>query len=313
MSKNRDLEQNELADRLEHGIQSISPMLPFVLGGIVLLIVGSVGWGIYSNSKRRAESAAWTEFYFNMSGGDPDTFLDVSEGFPDSAMSGWAKQAAGDSYLQRGIDELYRNRKTGEENIQLAIETFEKVEADAESEELRSKALLGLAKAYESLGNLDKANEYYESLTKVDVSPQLLNAVNDRIAFINSTGGKDFYDWFSKLDPKPDAPIQLPSNLSLPPTTPDLSFGDNPPPLPTDAMAPQGDAKGEVDSGSLLDIELPNATESGSSGATPEAADASTPAGGVESPKDSESSEAAEAAGSTEDGKPAVEAASKDD
>lgn len=300
MAKNPQSEENELADKLEQGIQSVAPMLPFILGAIGLLVVGSIGWGIYSSGKQKAESAAWTEYYFNLAGGDPDTYLDVAEGFPDSTMSGWAQQAAGDNYLQRGIEDLYRNRKNGEENLQLAIDTFEDVEASASSDELRSKALVGLARAYESLGDLDKAIDYYEKFAAVPgVAPQIANSANERIAFINSSAGKSFYDWFSKLDPKPDAAIELPSNLSMPPTTPDLSFGGAPSPLAPNATTSTPDSSAAYsestsdDSTPPTDIELPNI----------EPAEAGSPAsdvGSLELPDQSNSNDSTESDGNTE-------------
>ncbi|MEM8736541.1 MAG: hypothetical protein AAGG44_20085, partial [Planctomycetota bacterium] len=86
--------------------------------------------------------------------------------------------------------------------------------------------------------------------------------------------GKGFYDWFSKLDPKPDAAITLPDNLSLPPTNPDLEFapdGEGEPAAPInlegmelpDLSAPE--AKPEANIG---DLELPNQDEASSAAPT---------------------------------------------
>ncbi len=223
--RRHELEKNVLADRLASGIESTRSMIPAVLGGLGVLAILAIGWGIYSSYSKNQASTAWTEFYFNLTSSDADSFLDVADDHPKSAAAGWARQIAGDNYLQRGIIELYRNKAEGKKLIGQAIEAFESVDQASASLELRGKALLGLAQAHESLGDIDKASSYYQQLTKTATQPGLITEANQRLAFLTSPAGKDFYAWFGKLDPKPDAPITLPSDLTLPPSTPDLQFG----------------------------------------------------------------------------------------
>ena len=223
--RRHELQKNELADRLASGIESTRSLLPVI--GIILavMLVGAIGWGVYNRYSRGQASAAWTEFYFNLTGGDADSFADLAAEHPRSAAAGWAQQVAGDAYLQRGIAAMYRNRTEAKELIGKAIAAFEKVDQTAGNPELRSKALLGLAQAHESLGDLDQAASYYQQLSKLADQPGLVDEANQRLAFVTSDAGKSFYSWFSQLDPKPDAPITLPSDLSLPPGSPDLEFG----------------------------------------------------------------------------------------
>ena len=220
-----EIEKNELADKLEAGISAVQPALPVILGAIALLVVGSIGYGLYATSSNSKEAAAWTEYYFNLSGSDADTFLEVADGFPSSSMAGWARLSAGDNYLHKGVEAMYMNRSEGIDMLQSAISTYEESLDAAGSEELRAKALLGLGQAHESLGELDKANEYYQQYVTSPAPPQMIAAVNERLTFLTSASGKDFYDWFSKLDPKPDSPINLSSDLMSPPTMPDMGFG----------------------------------------------------------------------------------------
>jgi tetratricopeptide (TPR) repeat protein len=223
--RRHELEKNELADRLATGIESTRSYLPQILGGIGLLVVAAIAWGVYSGYSKRQASVAWTEFYFNLTRGDADSFIDVAEDHPGSSAAGWARQIAGDNYLQRGINSLYRDKAEAKDLIGKAIEAFEAVDQAGTSPDLRNKALLGLAQAYESLGDVEKASNYYQQLGKAATDPGLLSVANERLAFLTSKPGKDFYDWFSQLDPKPDAPISLPSDMLTPPTIPDLQFG----------------------------------------------------------------------------------------
>ncbi|MEO8271127.1 MAG: hypothetical protein ABI557_15505 [Aureliella sp.] len=223
--RRHELQKNELADRLAGGIESTRSFLPAILGGLVILAIGAIGWGLYSGYSKSQASAAWTEFYFNLTGGEASSFVDLADDHPGSAAAGWARQFAGDNYLQRGIGSMYSNRVEAKELLGKAIDAFEEVDQAASNSELRSKALLGLAQAHETLGETDKAASYYQQLAKIATQPGLVSEANQRLAFVTSDSGKSFYSWFSQLDPKPDAPIKLPSDMLLPPTTPDLQFG----------------------------------------------------------------------------------------
>ncbi len=245
--RRHELEKNELADRLATGIESTRSFLPVALAGLAVLAVAAIVWGLYSNYSKQQASVAWTDFYFNLTGGDADSFVDLADDHPKSAAAGWARQVAGDNYLQRGITELYRNKAAGQELLEKAIKAFEEVDKSTTNSELRSKAALGLAQAHESLGETDKAASYYQQVAKSAVQPGLIMEANQRLSFLASDSGKEFYAWFKTQDPKPDAPISLPSDMLVPPTTPNLQFG------PSDSELNSSSSPGvqaEVDSSS---------------------------------------------------------------
>lgn len=294
--RRHELQKNELADRLASGIESTRSYLPAVLGGIGLLVVASIAWGIYGSYTKSQASAAWTEFYFNLTRGDADSFVDLAQDHAGSSAASWARQIAGDNYLQRGISTLYTNKADAKELIGKAIKAFEEVNQQTSNTDLRAKALLGLAQAHESLGEIDKATGYFQQLSKTTTQPLLVAEANKRLAFLTSSSGKEFYAWFSKLDPKPDAPITLPSDMMLPPTTPDLQFGPTdtslnnsvlPAQAPVDtSSAPDLPAGGQVPAISTVPAsDIPAAGDVPPASTTPSASASGTPpAAGVVPP-----------------------------
>ena len=86
-ARKHELERNILADRIESATAPMQPALPAILGVIAILAVGSILWGVYSSSVKRRQAAAWTEFYFNLSGADAETYLDVADAYPQSDMA----------------------------------------------------------------------------------------------------------------------------------------------------------------------------------------------------------------------------------
>ncbi len=241
-----ELQTNILADRIGTGIESARPVLPMVLGAIALVVVGLLGWGLYSSNARSRTALAWTDYYFNLTtstepgtffdlqAGDADDFLDVADEFPSSSVAKWAQLSAGGQFLEQGVETLYRNRVEGEKLLNQAVEAFG-VAAEASEPSLSLQAHYGLGRSYEALSKLSEAAEAYEQVLAEEPYEALKKDVERRLEFISSQEGKEFYAWFSKLDPKPDAPIRLPSDLSTPPTNPgEMSFD----PLPTDLLAP---------------------------------------------------------------------------
>lgn len=260
MNKRRhDLSNNELADRLGAGIESAQSYIPWVLGGIAILAVGSIGWGLYSSSANKKAAKAWTDYYFALSSSDADAFLDIAEAQPGTKAGEWAFQTAGSGYLEKGLGNLYVNKAEGQSFINLAIQQFEKIQNTTDPN-LKTKVLLGLAQAHESLGNIDEAVGYYEQLTKSTTQARLLAKASERIAFLGSPEGKEFYTWFDTLDPKPEAAIELSPELSTPPTGPgDMNFSDVDP-LNIDLGDDASNAFPEVDPAGLppaTDLNLP--------------------------------------------------------
>ena len=263
--RRHDLQTNELAGTLGSGIEKVQPFVQYVVGGLVIAALAAIGWGVYTSFARKNAAAAWTEYYFTLNTGDAESFKAIADKHPGSAAAVWAQQTAGDEYLADGIDALYRDRGQGTELIKSAIKSFEEVSQAAPSDDLRTRATLGLAQAHEALGEIDKAKDLYQEVISAGLQPAITTVATNRVAFLNSQAGKDFYAWFDKLKPAPAAPPKMPGDLSVPPTSPNLQF-DTPaldtsklelPPAPGTTTAPVAPAPTGADG---KPIELPPAT-----------------------------------------------------
>ena len=222
--RRHDLQNNELATTLGAGIEKVQPFVQFVVGGLVIAALLAVGWGVYTNYARKSAAAAWTEYYFTLNTGDAESFKAIANDHPGSAAAIWAEQTAGDEYLADGIDALYRDRGQGVELLKKATACFETVNNKAQQPELRTRAVLGLAQAHESLGEIDKAKTLYQEVIAAGLQPAITTMASNRLAFLNSQTGKDFYQWFGRLKPTPALPLKMPGDLSVPPTSPNLKF-----------------------------------------------------------------------------------------
>lgn len=224
--RRHELQTNVLANQLGTAIESSRPIAPLVLGGLAVVVVAAIGFGVYNSYAQKANSEAWTEYYLNIGSGDAEAFNTVVDQFPSSSAAPWARQMMGDNQLLRGTEALYRSRAEGEQLIEEAIDSYKAVIEATNEPELRSKASIGLAQAYESLGKIDEALKFYGDVEKSGSQPTLVQMAAERSAWLRTDSSKKFYEWFATLKTTPDLPPALPSSLSTPPATPDITFPD---------------------------------------------------------------------------------------
>jgi hypothetical protein len=272
--RRHELERNVLADKLGSGIEKAHPLIKPVGIALVVGIVGMFGYQIYNTQSAKKASKEWTEYYFNRTSGDAQSFEALGDAFSNSATGQWAKHSAARGFLSDGIEALYTNRKEAVENIRKAITEWETVK-ESSIAELRAAATQGLAQAHESLGELDEAVSYLQVFSDLPgTSEDQRKAINDQISYLKSSSAKGFYEWFNKLDPKPSAPPTLSGDLSQPPTTPSISldpkdlpdFGSLPNTPPTNTDNSPGSALAAPASG----IELTPPTAKPADPAAPE-------------------------------------------
>lgn len=222
--RRHDLERNVLADKMGESFDKVQPLYKPILLVVAAALVGFFGYQLIKGQSSKAEAKNWTEFYFNRTSGDAESYAAMGEEFGNTASGQWAHHSAAQGYLRDGIDSIYINRKEGVENVRKAIAEWDKVD-DSSIPELRFAAKLGLAQAHETLGELDEAVKAYQVVVEMSGSAEdQKKRVNEQIAYLKSPEAKSFYEWFNKLDPKPAAPPTFSGDLGLPPMNPSITL-----------------------------------------------------------------------------------------
>ncbi len=232
--RRHELQTNYLADHLGTAVEGSRPYAGYVIIGALTILAAALGYGIYSSFAARASAAAWGQYYFNIGSGDAEVFQTVAQDHPGTAAADWSKLAWADNQALQGFEQLYNNRKSAEETIKGAIDAYEEVLSATYEPELKARAAVALGQAYEALGKLEDASRYYKQASSSN-QPGLAAMAGNRLAWISSGDGKSFYDWFATVKNTPAIPPALPSDLSKPPITPDITFPDKPVTLPSAA------------------------------------------------------------------------------
>ena len=201
--RRHELEQNELADWLGDSVASIKPYTNVILGvvlGVLIVIVGGTWW-IQQSQVKQAES--WDAFYTALSSSNLADLGDMVEEYPDSKAADWARAVAGDMHLTAGCNQLFTNRANANSELGKAAKFFEEVLDKSQQGVLLDRASYGLARTREAMGELDKAEELYEKVTKKWPDGPFAEISASRLKSLKQQGTLEFYDRFAKFDPKP--------------------------------------------------------------------------------------------------------------
>ncbi len=246
-------ESNLLADKIEGFVVKIRERMSLIIAGLVLGVVALIGYGIYQNVSHAQTSRGWAALYFS----DTDTadLESVANDFANSPAGHWARQAAGDAHLAKGIENVFVNRDIADQHYQNAIAEYEKITTKAREDFLLSRAYFGLAQAYEGLGKREEAIESYRKIAGLRlIDPGFVNIASNRADWLESKEGEEFVAWFTAN--RQAAPAIVPPMGDRPPLpdAPTIEFSE---PAPATEEAPKEEAPSEE----VPKAETPEVTE----------------------------------------------------
>jgi len=228
--RRHELEKNELAILLDRVGKAIGPYSSLMAVGLVALVIGFVGWIFYRSQQTGERSDATLDLVQAVASQDAEVLMEVSENYPGTAAGAWAKVYQGQLQLSEGIQTLYRDRDEAKQLLDDAKLALESAMSGSTDPLLRSRAQLGIARAEESLGNLDAATKAYQQVIAIGESDALVKHAEQRIAALDDPKTKEFLTWFDDQNFTPADPALPPSmpDLDTLPDTPDLSLTELP-------------------------------------------------------------------------------------
>lgn len=175
--RRHELETNELADWLGQTYRSLLPYANHLLWGAVILVAIVLGvtwllrsWRAQNRDASALLSAALAPRAFGMA---PEQQLDaqrqdfqsVADEYPDSIAGQWAHLLAADTYREEGMRRFTMDRDGALAALRKAEQEYrELIKHPTGMELLDERALLGRAKALESLDEIKEARKLYTQL-----------------------------------------------------------------------------------------------------------------------------------------------------
>ncbi len=225
--RRHELKHNELSDWLGEHLASYQPHATAILLGSVALFAAIIGSIWYFGGEDSAGARRWSRYFSAVNQREPMKVLEkLASEKSGSKADLWAHQALGDMQLSQGAAMLHTDRVEAQKLLQQAEASYKQVEK-ASDPMLRGRALLGLAKTYESLGKVEDARKYYELAAEASTSTAIKEAAVADAKRLKDSRQVAFLDWFSKQTPKRPAPLPgmgggLPSLPGSLPDRPDI-------------------------------------------------------------------------------------------
>lgn len=243
---------NRLAEQATQIIERLQPhakTIVVALGGVALALLA---WMLISNQMEEGKARSWESFLSALSSdGQPalvESLDDLIRRHPDTTAARWAELILADLAVSEGTDLLFTDRQRGLQRLQSAVTAYSAVLASRPRGMLASRATFGLAKARESLGQIDEARRGYEAVAEQSAAG-LSRLAKDRAEALGRGATKEWYDWFaaqSFTPPQPAAPGAGADSGADQPASPASAPGAAPPAAAgsQDPAAPSGDAGG---------------------------------------------------------------------
>jgi hypothetical protein len=217
--KTNELERitSEWGHTFEHYLQD---NLMLIGAGVVVIVLAVGGVLYWRSSTGVAGQQGWREFAAATKAAD---YANVADKFAGTPAGSWARLMEGEMELATGIRSSFTDRAAGRSDLKKSQENFEKLVND-KSDEIRERALFGLARSREALPGKDlspsKVNdaaiEAYQRLVTEFSSSVYKDYAEGRIAVLKTGTAQDFYAWFEQQNPKP-ADREMPKDL-IPPS-----------------------------------------------------------------------------------------------
>jgi hypothetical protein len=205
----KELQTNVLADsmgRLLQGMKGGPSRASLLLWGLVALaVLAFVGWRYFSNRTRETRSGLWLQVDqtdqelngANTSGQVEDTLKrleDTAKDHPGTVPTRVMTFTRARTLLRLGMERLFTpsQRETAKQQVKEARSLYSRLIEEAKSEPskddpvLAQEAMMGVAKADESLGDLDQAALGYRRLADTYPNSALGKAAGERADYLGN-------------------------------------------------------------------------------------------------------------------------------
>jgi len=202
--RRHELHTNWLADRLGEAAETSKPYAKGVVGVLVATVVLIAAYE-YLSWRSTAESVAgwndvWSALENRSQSEQMDALRKVVDNYPSTPAGIWAQLRLADDDLELGVRMLVEERSVGMNHLHSALKDYQSVEQKTTDPLIRQRALFGVARAQESLDQLDAARKAYEALAKDYPDGSYAPRAKERLDDLGRRSTQEFYDWLKTAE-----------------------------------------------------------------------------------------------------------------
>ena len=279
--RRHELEKNQLADWLTTKITWCEENARLIAGVVAGVAIIGIVYFVLSNRKQEREASAWNAFFTANVGPDTGALETLAKNDGDLLAGQLADLRLADYYLSQGINEMSKDRAAATDKITKSKDFYSRLEK-SRTVWLQERAALGLARGYETLGMLDKAQEHYAKLRNFKDGLYHDLAV-EKYEYLGRKQTKEFAEFYKNHKPRKlpgvgAGPLVDPSKFTMPNDATHSGLNLSP-----DTIFPAGTAAGTTPAapatsatGDAARYAVPAVTPSATSAATPAASASAT-------------------------------------
>jgi hypothetical protein len=201
-----DVDDNDLARATMSLVERVRPHFPVIAAVVGIAFAALAAWTVISSQRAGEQSQAWDAVLGALSTRDAARLGEVAARYPGSAAAAWSQVLLADNALAEGTRLLFIDKTRGRERLQAAADLYSGVLAQRGIALAAERATFGLARARESLGELDAARRGYEALVAEYPQSPFRSLAEERAAALARPATAGWYDWFTSHDAKPVTP-----------------------------------------------------------------------------------------------------------
>ncbi len=222
-----DLEDNDLASGTLALADRVRPHLGTLLFGVLVLFAALAAWTLIASQNKARLAAGWDECLTALAEGDPGRLETVATRYGGTAAAQWAEIVLADTALADGNRLLATDRPQGVRRLEEAVGRYTAVNAQRPGPLAAERAIFGLARARESIGELADAKRGYEALVSEYPESPFRPLAEERITALGRESTGRWYKWFESRPPvaaatapPPAAESDKPANAPAEPAKP---------------------------------------------------------------------------------------------
>jgi hypothetical protein len=244
------LEENELAASTFDLMAWLRPHVPTIGIALALIAGGMAAWTLISAQREATAERSWDECMAALAEQNPDRLGEVIRKYPGTPAARWSQMLLAESAITEGSQQLFGDRERARQRLTNAVDLYTAILAERPGGLIGERAVFGLAKAREALGEIDDAKRGYESLVTEYPASAVRGLAEQRIRALSRPSTRGWYDWFAaqKMGPPPVAPDAsgAPGGDATPATPPPPAATDAPvEPAPAQPAADAKPASGD--------------------------------------------------------------------
>jgi hypothetical protein len=192
-----EVEDNDLSQTVLEYLERLRPHANWIFAGVAVVLLAIAASILVSAQVAAGRAQSWEAFLSALGGGQFEAFNEVIRRYPGTPAAQWSRLVIADASLAEGTQLLFADREKAAARLRAASDVYMSVMAERPQGMLAERAVFGLAKARESLGQLEEARRGYEAIANEHPAGGLARMATDHAKALGRESTRQWYDWFA--------------------------------------------------------------------------------------------------------------------